>query len=145
MKRYLNVHQGDYLKRIFTNKANFVKNQVSKNELELVYGDYNSAFVVINKPGGLTVHRKVSHRTGDFVDSVEGRILENSGGRIKKVYFPHRLDKLTQGLMLAAFDSETCGQLASSGRAGQWRKQYKAMVDMSRKKQFYRSPYLQGK
>jgi hypothetical protein len=61
-------------------------------------------------------------------DSVENRIKAQFGK--PHVFFPHRLDKHTSGLMVVGFDAEIVRDLAASVRKRQWAKRYRAVVQL---------------
>jgi 23S rRNA-/tRNA-specific pseudouridylate synthase len=82
------------------------------DDIPLVYGDWKRPFVVVNKPPGIPI----CDRTAE-VDTVERRIYAHLKDTSRRVYFPHRLDKWTSGLLVVAFSSSTCSALGASLQA----------------------------
>ena len=89
--------------------------------LNIVYRD--EAFVIINKPAGMLVHRtSLDHRETVFAVQV----LRDQIGR--KVHPVHRLDKPTSGMLVFALDLETLKSLQAQFREGEVEKTYWAVV-----------------
>lgn len=89
-------------------------------QLTLAAGEWADKFVVINKPSGLSAQASRS------ASSVEQAVLTNRQNR--PVFFPHRLDKASCGLLALAFNKSTVAALNSSLAARQWEKKYRVMV-----------------
>ena len=82
---------------------------------------YESNWVCVNKPAGMTVHRgNGTPKSSPVVQTTIKRQLS------RKVYPVHRLDHRTSGALLFAFDSDTCGKLHSALRDGD--KEYICLV-----------------
>ncbi|EGG16041.1 hypothetical protein DFA_09713 [Cavenderia fasciculata] len=118
--------------------------------LDLVYGqwDLNSRFVVIDKPSAIPIQDPDNRK-----DTVESRIkrllLQNmnmnknnnnnvsagagagaAAGQDIKLYFPHRIDKFTRGLLVVAFDQVTASQLGRAIQNKEWIKKYRVMCEI---------------
>lgn len=89
--------------------------------LEILYQDED--LVAVDKPAGLFAHPSRLD-TGNF-DTLHGRITEQLG---QKVYFIHRLDRPTSGVMLLALNKESVQQLAEDFREHRVHKQYLAIA-----------------
>jgi tRNA pseudouridine65 synthase len=89
--------------------------------LTVLYRD--DAFVVVDKPSGLLVHRSPidRHETRFAV-----QLLRDQLGR--RVYPVHRLDKGTSGALAFAFDPESAAALSALFADRQVRKSYLALV-----------------
>lgn len=89
--------------------------------LEILYLD--KYLVVVNKPGGMLVHRTDldPHETLFVL-----QILRNQLGQ--HVYPLHRLDKPTSGVLVFAFNEETARSLTDSLQDDHWQKHYLALV-----------------
>ena len=84
--------------------------------------EYHDAWVCVDKPSGITVHR--GNGTPKHTSVLTSRVKKQLA---RKVFPVHRLDHRTSGAMLFAFDSETAGILHEAAiRKGQ--KQYIALV-----------------
>jgi tRNA pseudouridine65 synthase len=79
--------------------------------------------VVVSKPAGLLVHRSTldRHETRFLVQSLRDQI----GRSVTPV---HRLDRPTSGVMVLAFDGDTCATLSDAFERGLVEKQYVAIV-----------------
>jgi tRNA pseudouridine32 synthase / 23S rRNA pseudouridine746 synthase len=80
-------------------------------------------YAVIFKPAGLPCQLK-SRFLGDTLESE----LKLKLGK-DKIYFPHRLDKITSGLMLVAFDKDTVEFFNNEIRNKRLGKYYLALVE----------------
>lgn len=89
--------------------------------LEILYQDDD--LVAVNKPAGLFAHPSRLD-SGNF-DTLFGRITEQLG---QKVYFIHRLDRPTSGVMLLALNRESVQQLAEDFREHRIGKEYLAIA-----------------
>ncbi|KAF0852378.1 mitochondrial pseudouridine synthase RluA family protein [Andalucia godoyi] len=88
-----------------------------------VYGDwFTDPFVVVEKPAGLVVQSAFPN-----TPSVESTLQECG---FRNVFFPHRLDKYTTGLLCVAFNKTTCSELAKSLMNRQWKKVYTVDCDV---------------
>eukprot|EP00299_Pterocystis_sp_00344_P011310 c5248_g1_i1.p1 GENE.c5248_g1_i1~~c5248_g1_i1.p1 ORF type:complete len:400 (-),score=73.32 c5248_g1_i1:17-1216(-) len=106
--------------------AHLVEGAMAVEGLPLAYSSWTAPFVIINKPAGLTC------QTSDLEsDSVETRIINAFNGR-RKPFFPHRLDKDTQGLLLLTFNSTLTGRVAGyhAQKKESWLKQYRVLTDI---------------
>jgi 23S rRNA-/tRNA-specific pseudouridylate synthase len=83
------------------------------------------------KPRGLVVQSAFAETV-----SVES-ILHECG--LRNVYFPHRLDKYTAGLLCVALNKSTCSALATSLIRKQWTKQYTVTCDLPNPSQCLRN------
>ncbi len=83
---------------------------------------YHDAWVCVDKPSGITVHR--GNGTPKHTSVLTSRVKKQLA---RKVFPVHRLDHRTSGAILFAFDSETAGSLHDAAiRKG--KKQYIALV-----------------
>jgi len=82
---------------------------------------YHDNWVAVNKPAGLSTHAG-SRRNAPTLKSRLRRQLA------RKVFPVHRLDHRTSGVILFAFDSETCGQLHAQLTEEATSKQYIALL-----------------
>lgn len=87
---------------------------------EIVYRD--DSLVLLDKPGGVLVHRnQFDRQSPTCIDYLAGRL-----GR--KVHTVHRIDRATSGLVLFALDPDTARDLAEQFRQQTVRKRYIAIV-----------------
>jgi len=77
--------------------------------------------VVVHKPSGLLTHRG----WGRDRDTALARVRDMIGAR---VHLPHRLDRATSGVLIAALDEETHRALAAAFAEGRVHKTYLALV-----------------
>lgn len=89
-------------------------------QLPLVYRD--QYYVVVDKPGGLLVHRTDLDRDQDVALQ---RVRDQLG---RRVYPVHRLDKPTSGLLIFALDPQAAEALAEGFRGRSVNKRYLAVV-----------------
>lgn len=82
----------------------------------------DDAVLVVDKPAGLLVHPLNSLTHGALTD-----LLSRLMGRAAHVQ--HRLDRLTSGAMVAAFDPAAAANLEAQFRGGDVQKLYLALVD----------------
>ena len=89
--------------------------------LEILYED--DAFIAINKPAKLLVHRSEidRHETRFAIQLLRDQIN-------RKVIPVHRLDKGTSGVLLFAFEPETVSAMADVFAKGLAKKDYMAVV-----------------
>jgi len=90
--------------------------------LDWVYGNPTTPFAVLHKPAG------VSAQQSEKGDSIDKRL--RVGYHMQEVYYPHRLDKHTSGLLVVAFTRSCAKKLGLSMEAGQWTKRYRAVVQV---------------
>ena len=90
-------------------------------EVEFVYGGPSRSWAIVHKPAGLGVQAGPRAHT----DSLEKRLRVGYGCR--EIYFPHRIDKHTCGLLVVAFNRGASKALGQSLEAGQWEKKYRAI------------------
>ncbi|MDB6026382.1 MAG: pseudouridine synthase [Verrucomicrobiales bacterium] len=88
---------------------------------EIVHEDAD--LLVINKPAGLVCHPT----KGDEYSSLIGRIRLHLNGTAKP-HLIHRLDRETSGIVLAAKNPETAGELGKIWEARTVQKEYLAIV-----------------
>ncbi|MFO1318500.1 MAG: pseudouridine synthase [Burkholderiales bacterium] len=79
--------------------------------------------VAVEKPAGLLVHRSNLDR---HETQFALQIVRDQTGR--EVFPVHRLDKPTSGVLVFAFDRETCRRLSQAFEAGSVEKRYLAVV-----------------
>ena len=91
--------------------------------LRLLYGSFaaNSSYAVIYKPPNLSVAAYPPR------DSVERRLREGWTGVAsrQRVWFPHRLDKHTEGVMVVAFDGALNSRMGREIAEQRWTKRYR--------------------
>ena len=84
----------------------------------------DSPFMIAYKPAGLCVQNR-----NPWADSVHRRIQYHSQGRCIP-YFPHRLDRDTQGLLCFALNPRICANICKSMVAHAAIKKYRVLVDV---------------
>eukprot|EP01133_Synstelium_polycarpum_P007933 gene7933-9323_t len=105
-------------------------------DLPLAYGAWrlDSRFVVVDKPAGIPVQDP-----SESVDTVEHRIRANlmastasKEAAKSRLFFPHRIDKWTTGLLVVAFDQSTASTLGRAMQNREWTKRYRVVTEVSR-------------
>eukprot|EP01133_Synstelium_polycarpum_P018071 gene18071-21591_t len=103
------------------------------SNIPLAYGSWklDSRFVVVDKPAGIPVQDP-----SETVDTVEHRIRANLAATANKeaakcrLYFPHRIDKFTTGLLVVAFDQPTASALGRAIQNREWMKRYRVVTEV---------------
>eukprot|EP01132_Coremiostelium_polycephalum_P003143 gene3143-3930_t len=128
-----------------SNNNNRVGWDIKKNnQLDLVYGDWSlgSDFIVINKPGGIpiqdpdpdcdTVEYRIKKNFKNYYSSnrnVLGTINDRSPD-MPSLYFPHRIDKFTSGLLVVALNQQTARSFGIANERKEWVKKYRALSEL---------------
>lgn len=95
--------------------------------LDVLYEDDN--LVVVNKPAGLVAHPGHGNWSGTLMNALLGRFTHLQGlGRDFRAGIVHRLDKDTTGLIVAALDEYTLGELGKQFSARTIERKYNAIV-----------------
>ncbi|MDR3019798.1 MAG: RluA family pseudouridine synthase [Treponema sp.] len=100
--------------------------------LNIIYENDNC--IVINKAQGMVVHPGAGNRQGTLANALLHRCQKEgafSGASFTSALRPgivHRLDKETSGVIIAAYNDETCDFLARQFKNRQTRKTYIAVV-----------------
>lgn len=107
-------------------------NAHTSTPIDIVYGDIISdQYIIINKPANLPVQAL------EPLDSVELRLKHQLKLRNKSIYFPHRLDKATTGLLIVVFSHDILLQFNQQIANKSIHKSYRAVVQLP--------PYVQHK
>lgn len=85
---------------------------------------YHNNWVAVNKPSGLSTHAG-GRNNNKRVSTLKSRLRRQLD---RKVFPVHRLDHRTSGLILFAFDSDTCSTLHKALTAEQTTKEYIALL-----------------
>lgn len=95
-------------------------------ELDIVYEDRE--LIVVNKPFGMLVHPSHKEKTGTLLNALVYR-LKQSDSRSVRPGLPHRLDKETSGLLVAAKTGRAQRILSGHFMSKRVVKSYVAMVE----------------
>ncbi len=99
-----------------------------KTEFTILHRDDH--LVIIDKPGGILVHRTAESRDRVFV-------LQLLGRQIDKFLYPiHRLDRATSGVLAFALSSEAAREFQASLQSATARKEYLVLVRGSAPQEF---------
>lgn len=82
---------------------------------------YHNNWVAVNKPAGLSTHAGRNKKLSTLKSRLRRQLA-------RKVFPVHRLDHRTSGLVLFAFDSDTCGTLHEALTAERTTKEYVALL-----------------
>ena len=95
--------------------------------LDVVYEDPH--LVIINKPAGMVVHPAQGNWSGTMMNALIGRYHDlREKGEEFRGGIVHRLDKDTTGLLVAARDEYTLGELGKQFSARTIERKYQALV-----------------
>jgi tRNA pseudouridine65 synthase len=102
------------------NPSSAIARRTARDPLEILHQD--GSMVIVNKPGGLLVHR--SHESSDRVF-----LLQELARQLDlRVYPVHRLDRAASGAIAFALSSDAARKLQANLSAGDARKEYLALV-----------------
>eukprot|EP00761_Pharyngomonas_kirbyi_P010525 gb/GECH01010545.1/.p1 GENE.gb/GECH01010545.1/~~gb/GECH01010545.1/.p1 ORF type:complete len:452 (+),score=98.06 gb/GECH01010545.1/:1-1356(+) len=113
--------------------VNLEQNQLIWNNqvIPIVYGDISEImstkkkkknnFIIINKPSGLTVEGALNNPESCLEDIIQKQL----GTR---PYFPHRIDRMTSGILVIAFSPHMSAKLSSSLQKA--KKRYRVLTDI---------------
>jgi len=125
------VKQGDLLELRWQDSppVNIIPQDIP---LEIIYEDDNC--VAVNKAQGMVVHPGAGNRQDTLANALYFRRL-NRRGKVSSAEtdnvrpgIVHRLDKDTSGIIIAAYNEETCAFLAGQFKSRKVRKTYTAIV-----------------
>jgi len=118
------VKQGDKLELFWDEKAN--ENIIPQNiPLDIIYED--DRCVVINKAQGMVVHPGAGNRQGTMANALCFRKKSSLLPGLRPGIV-HRLDKDTSGIIIAAYDDDTCAFLAQQFKSRSVKKTYIAVI-----------------
>lgn len=93
--------------------------------IEIVYGNVRSdKYIVVNKPANLPVQALAP------LDSVQTRLAHQLKLHNRPIYFPHRLDKSTSGLLIVVFDRDLLVRFNDMIAQQLVQKHYRAVVQL---------------
>ncbi|MDO4943488.1 MAG: RluA family pseudouridine synthase [Lachnospiraceae bacterium] len=92
--------------------------------LEIIYEDED--ILVVNKPAGMSIHPSINHHQGTLANAVAGYYERQKISYVFRCL--NRLDKDTSGVVLLAKHMLSGAILAKSIKAGEIKKEYRAIV-----------------
>lgn len=108
--------------------------EIKKNilpKIEYIY--YNENFIIVNKPRNLSCHRSITAHKDEFVlNEIVAQNYTLSNSKIKEQFgLPHRIDKLTEGLILLTRNDETYEYICEKFKKQEIFKTYLCIVKFS--------------